>query len=148
MKRPRLSVLVLLAAVVSAGSAGCSSDPSAAAGGPVDLPPAGQVAPSRVSVDEFASLVAKPGVQIIDVRTPQEFDAGHIERARNIPVQQPDFADRIAQLDPNGVYAVYCRSGNRSKSAVAQMNAAGITTIFELAEGTEGWTAAGQPLVR
>lgn len=139
---------VVLAAVVGAGLTGCSSDPSAAAVGQTTPPPAGQIAPIRVNVDEFAAFVARPGVQIIDVRTPEEFAEGHIERAKNIPVQQADFADRLAQLDPNGVYAVYCRSGNRSKPAVAQMNAAGITAIYELSEGTNGWTAAGQPLTR
>ena len=68
--------------------------------------------------------------------------------AVNIPMQQPDFIERVAQLDPKATYAVYCRSGNRSKSAVAQMQGAGITHIYELAEGTNGWTAAGQELVQ
>lgn len=103
---------------------------------------------ARVDVAEFATIIAEPGVQIIDVRTPEEFADGHINGAVNIPVQQPDFADRVAALDPSATYAVYCRSGNRSQPAVAAMEAAGITRIYELQSGTKGWTAAGQPLTR
>lgn len=103
--------------------------------------------PQRVGVTEFASVLTRPGIQIIDVRTPAEFDSGHIAGAVNIPVQSADFAARIAQLDPAGQYAVYCRSGNRSRPAVAAMKDAGISTVYELASGTIGWAADGQPLV-
>lgn len=93
-------------------------------------------------------MIASPGVQIIDVRTPEEFADGHIAGAVNIPVQSPDFAARIGRLDPAGTYAVYCRSGNRSEPAVDAMKNAGITNIYELSSGTKGWSSAGQPLVR
>lgn len=104
-------------------------------------------APVRVGVDEFASVIASPGVVIIDVRTPEEFAEGHIEGAINIPVEYADYMDQVAQLDPTATYAVYCRSGNRSQPAVAGMASAGITGIYELESGTVGWTDAGQPLV-
>jgi rhodanese-related sulfurtransferase len=125
--------------------AGCSSDPTTTsasaetgrAGGPI-----------RVGVAEFAKLAGSPGVQIIDVRTPEEFADGHIEGAVNIPVQGRDFDARVAGLDPNGTYAVYCRSGNRSQPAVAAMHSAGIRTVYELDSGTRGWTSKGRPLVQ
>ncbi len=139
---------VMVAAVLSVGLAGCSSGSTAGAVGQVAQTPAGQPAPGRVDVAEFAAVIAQPGVQIIDVRTPEEFADGHIQGAVNIPVQQPGFAAEVAQLDPNGIYAVYCRSGNRSQPAVAEMKNAGITTVYELAAGTKGWTADGQPLTR
>jgi len=62
---------------------------------------------------------------IIDVRTPAEFASGHLDGAVNIDVQSPDFAAQIMELDPNGEYFVYCRSGNRSGQAIAQMNQMG-----------------------
>lgn len=127
------------------GLTGCSDRSAATA---VEQVSAAQLAPGRVGVAEFAAVIAKPGVQIIDVRTPSEFAEGHIRGAVNIPVQQADFAERMAQLDPNATYAVYCRSGNRSKGAVEQMRSAGFGTIYELAAGTNGWTAEGQPLTR
>jgi phage shock protein E len=144
--------------------AGCSSEPTAtavadAAAVPAvaDLPAAPAVAdlpaappttgaPVRVGAAEFADVIQMPGIQIIDVRTPEEFAGGHIRGAVNIPVSGPDFAARIAELDPAASYAVYCRSGNRSQPAVAAMTDAGITSIYELADGTRGWVTAGQPL--
>jgi rhodanese-related sulfurtransferase len=101
-----------------------------------------------VDVAQFASLIAKPGVQIIDVRTPQEYADGPIQGAVNIPVQQSDYAERVAQLDPAGTYAVYCRSSARSKGAVAKMRNAGLPNVYELTGGTVAWTADGQPLTR
>ena len=145
----RLSAWTLAGAVVlTAGLTGCSTSTNAAAIEQVAEAPAGQLTPGRVDVAQFGEVITRPGVQIIDVRTPEEFAAGHIRGAVNIPVQQSGFAARIAQLDPSGSYAVYCRSGNRSQGEVAQMKSAGIVNIYELAEGTNGWTADGQPLIR
>ena len=84
----------------------------------------------------------------MDVRTPEEFAQGHIEGAVNIPVEYADFTDQVSQLDADGTYAVYCRSGNRSQTAVDQMSRVGINGIYELESGTNGWAAAGQPLVQ
>lgn len=136
------------------GLSGCSSDSgvseTAAAAevqgpaAPVEAP----AAPVRVGVAEFANVIADPGVTIVDVRTPQEFAEGHIEGAVNIPVELPDFMDRVSELDPAGTYAVYCRSGNRSQPAVAGMASVGINGIYELESGTTGWTSEGQPLVQ
>ena len=136
MKAIRLVVLIsFLLATITACSASTQATTS-------------DSGPARVGVAQFATLVKEPGVAIIDVRTPEEFADGHIAGAVNIPVQQADFATRIAALDPNATYAVYCRSGNRSQPAVAAMQEAGITDIYELESGTKGWTAEGRPLTR
>jgi len=144
-KSSRVLALTVCAAglVLPAALAGCSSGSTASASEAVAV-----AGPQRVGVAEFASVLTQPGIQIIDVRTPVEFDSGHIAGAVNIPVQSADFAERIARLDPAGQYAVYCRSGNRSQPAVAAMKDAGISTVYELASGTNGWAADGQPLVR
>jgi rhodanese-related sulfurtransferase len=144
-KSSRVLALTVCAAglMLPAALAGCSSGPTASASEAVAV-----AGPQRVGVAEFASLLTRPGIQIIDVRTPAEFDSGHIAGAVNIPVQSADFAERIARLDPAGQYAVYCRSGNRSQPAVSAMKDAGISTVYELASGTNGWAADGQPLVR
>lgn len=62
---------------------------------------------------------------VIDVRTPAEFASGHLEGAVNIDVQSPDFAQQIMALDKDGDYFIYCRSGNRSGQAIAQMTQMG-----------------------
>lgn len=143
------------ALTLTVGLSGCSSDTAptsapAAQAAEVQGPAAAVErpdAPVRVDVPQFAAIVNAPGVTIVDVRTPQEFAEGHIEGAVNIPVEFPDFIDRVSELDPNGTYAVYCRSGNRSQPAVAGMQQVGINGIYELESGTNGWSSAGQPLV-
>lgn len=150
-KRP-LAASAALLVTATIGLAGCSSDAGATnisttsqgPAAPVEVP----AAPERVDAARFAEVVATPGVQIIDVRTPEEFAEGHLEGAVNINVQGPDFASQIASLDPSGLYAVYCRSGNRSQPAVATMADAGISGVIELESGIIGWQDAGLPVVQ
>ena len=128
---------------------GCSSDSASksvvqTAEGTVAPPEA----PVRVGITDFAEVIASPDVTIVDVRTPEEFAERHIEGAVNIPVEYADFTDQVSQLDADGTYAVYCRSGNRSQTAVDQMSRVGINGIYELDSGTNGWAAAGQQLVQ
>ena len=150
MQKRFLAASAAVLVTLSLGLAGCSSDSgtteteTAAQGSAVAAP----AAPERVDAEGFAAVVASPGVQIIDVRTPEEFAAGHIEGAVNYNVQGPEFLDQIATLDPAGTYAVYCRSGNRSQPAVAAMSAAGINGIYELESGIVGWEGAGLPTVQ
>lgn len=63
---------------------------------------------------------------VVDVRTPGEYAAGHLDGAVNIDLQSAAFDATIAELDPGEEYLVYCRSGNRSAQAVAAMEAAGL----------------------
>jgi rhodanese-related sulfurtransferase len=139
------AVLGTFLVVATLGLAGCSSSSTAQ-----DAPsPQAAVAlaapdsPQRVDAQTFAAAVKTPGVTILDVRTPEEFAAGHIDGAVNYNVEGPDFASQIAALDPAGTYAVYCRSGNRSQVAVTQLSQAGINHIYELQTGINGWTEAG-----
>ena len=66
---------------------------------------------------------------ILDVRTPAEFSAGHLDGALNIDVQSAEFDALVSQLDPEGSYIVYCRSGNRSTQAIDRMAALGFTDL-------------------
>ena len=152
--RTRLTALAAAAAVATTlGLAGCSTTDAAspaastAVQGPGVAAPA-PASPERVDAASFASVVDSPGVTIIDVRTPEEFNAGHIDGAVNYNVQGPDFGAQIATLDPAGTYAVYCQSGNRSQVAVAQLSDAGVNGIYELETGITGWANAGYPIVR
>lgn len=152
MQKRFLAASAAVLVTLSIGLAGCSSDAGTtetdtAAQGPA-VAVAAPAAPERVDAEGFAAVVASPGVQIIDVRTPEEFAAGHIEGAVNYDVQGPEFLEQIATLDPAGTYAVYCRSGNRSQPAVAAMSAAGINGIYELESGIVGWEEAGLPTVQ
>jgi phage shock protein E len=125
----------------------CSSTDTEAVAAPLDVVVEAPTTPERVDAAMFSTVVTTPGITIIDVRTPEEFAQGHIEGAVNYNVEGPDFANQIMALDPAGVYAVYCRSGNRSQPAVAQLSSVGINSIFELEPGIIGWESAGFPLV-
>lgn len=96
----------------------------------------------------FQELTLEPGVVTLDVRTPQEYAAGHLANAVNLDVESPTFAAGLAQLDPDATYAVYCRSANRSKAAMDQMRQAGIENVQDLDGGIVAWQAEGLPVVQ
>jgi phage shock protein E len=76
---------------------------------------------------------------ILDVRTPVEFQQGHLKDAINIDFYQPDFKEQINKLDKNKVYLVYCRTKNRSTVAVNFMVESGFTRIYQMMDGYSGW---------
>jgi rhodanese-related sulfurtransferase len=59
----------------------------------------------------------------------------------------PDFADRLAQLDPDVPYLIYCRSGNRSGQTLALMEDLGFTDVADVDGGILAWGDAGLPVV-
>lgn len=123
---------VVLAAVAAVALAACSSGPAE--------PPAFDG--SHVSASTFALAVEQPGVTVVDVRTPAEFADGHLPGAVNINVEDPAFPDAIAALDGDADYAVYCRSGSRSRVAVDHMTQAGVTHTVGLEGGISAWKGA------
>lgn len=70
-----------------------------------------------------------PGTTVIDVRTPSEYAAGHLQGAVNIDIQGADFAAKIGALPKDGTYVLYCRSGARAGTALNQMKAAGFAHV-------------------
>lgn len=91
-----------------------------------------------VDIDEFKTEISKSGVQLVDVRTTQEYTEGHIPGAMNIDVNAPDFEEKIKALDKKENVAIYCRSGRRSKMAANKLTAAGFKVI-ELNTGFLSW---------
>jgi rhodanese-related sulfurtransferase len=102
-----------------------------------------------VSVQEGVAIQdgAPDGLIILDVRTPEEFAEGHLEGARMIDFYTDDFADRVAELDPDVPYLVYCRSGSRSGQTVAIMEELGFTDVADVDGGIMSWLDAGLPTV-
>jgi phage shock protein E len=76
---------------------------------------------------------------IIDIRTPQEFNQGHIEGAVNINFYDSNFIDQIAKYDKNQPIFIYCRSGNRTSPASRKMADFGFTQINDLEGGILYW---------
>lgn len=91
----------------------------------------------------FAKLIAQSDVVILDVRTAEEFNEGHIENALNIDVKQSDFMQKAKATLPKGkTIAVYCRSGRRSANAATALGAEGYRAV-NLLGGILAWKEAG-----
>ena len=134
-------VLVLFALASCGGSSATSST----------SPPATAVAVGHQLLEPAAAdaLLQNPpaGLVTLDVRTPEEFVAGHIASAVDIDLNGTTFAADIAKLDPKAPYFVYCHSGNRSGQAVAYMQQQGFDSIYELQGGIAAWQSAGLAVV-
>ena len=91
-----------------------------------------------VDAARFAEVIEDEQVQIIDVRTPAEFNEGHIPGAVNIDIDGEEFEAMVAQLDKSRPVAVYCRGGRRSKEAATHMVECGLE-VTELADGILSW---------
>ena len=99
-----------------------------------------------VTVNEAWNLIQdKPEMVILDVRTQAEYDEGHIEGAVLIPVQE--LPERLDELDTGDEFLVYCRTGNRSGTAIEVMSEAGFSKIYHMNEGITIWISEGYPVV-
>jgi phage shock protein E len=99
----------------------------------------------RVDVEEFDKLRGNKENVILDVRTPNEFKAGHIPGAVNIDFRAADFDEKVAKLDKSKTYLVHCAGGVRSAAGCKKMEAAGFKEMYDLAPGFKGWEKAGKP---
>ena len=93
---------------------------------------------NSVDADSFAEIIANEQVQLIDSRTPEEFNAGHIPGAVNINIDDDNFRAKVNELDKSRPIAVYCRGGRRSKEAADIMVGCGYD-VTELSEGIISW---------
>ena len=87
-------------------------------------------------------------IQLVDVRTPEEFAEGHIQHAVNINFHDEDFSSQIAELNKKRPVYVYCRSGKRSGKAAKEMVALGFTQVVNLKGGLLAWQEARLPIVK
>lgn len=114
--------------------------------------PAAASKATEVSVDRAKAVMEQsaknPGLVILDVRTPQEFSAGHLRGAVNVDIAAPDFVARLKALDRSKNYLVYCRTGNRSQKAIAAMAQLDFKKVLHMYEGIVGWQKKKYPLVK
>jgi len=88
-----------------------------------------------LTVQPFIERVLQTGAVVLDVRTPEEFAAGHVLGAIAIDVHDPEFGLKVSALDPSVPYAIYCRAGVRAVAAAEQMQVAGFPRLIVLNEG-------------
>jgi rhodanese-related sulfurtransferase/thioredoxin-related protein len=107
---------------------------------------AGQAGYKNLEVDEFTKMAADPNNVILDVRTPKEFQAGHLPKAVNIDVNAADFDDRIKALDKDKTYLVHCAAGIRSAKACEKLGRLEFSHLYNLPGGFKEWASAGKPV--
>lgn len=127
-------------------------------GSEVTLPALNVVAPAKagaveatgsrtdVGLDSLESAMAA-GAPVIDVRTPAEFAAGHVEGAVNVPLGFSVDDPALASLDKGEPVYLICQSGGRSGRAADQLAAAGYQAV-NIKGGTGAWIASGRPVAK
>lgn len=134
----KILILASMAAIILAG---CQSRPTRQ----TDSPPL----VTKTGVSEITAEQARPAVeaaysQFIDVRTPEEYAAGHAYRARNIPLDT--LMANLDMLEKNEPVYLICQTGRRSLEAARMLNEAGFPQTISIAGGTTAWQAAGLPM--
>ena len=90
-------------------------------------------------------IKAEPQITVIDVRTPGEFEKGHVANAINVDWNGDDFAGQIAKFDTTKPVIIYCQSGGRSAKAADKMLGMGFNNLYEMQGGMMKWRAADLP---
>lgn len=92
-----------------------------------------------ISQKKSKRMMNKKDVVLLDVRTTEEYNEGHIPGALHIDVQQPDFTSSVLYLDKNKKYILYCRTGKRSANALEIMKQNGFENVHNMKGGFSQW---------
>ncbi|MEY5046911.1 MAG: hypothetical protein RLZZ175_270 [Bacteroidota bacterium] len=106
------------------------------------------ISSKTVNTETFSKETNESDVQIIDVRTPEEFAQGHIENAININIMDNNFETEISKLDKSKKTLVYCKSGGRSSDAAQKLSSMGFENISNLEGGLLAWQNAGLKVIQ
>lgn len=97
---------------------------------------------TQLNSPEIKEVLRKnKAIVILDVRTPEEFAAGHLKGAQNIDIRQQDAYSKLDKLNPKTTYLVYCRTNHRSGLAVDYMMQKGFKNVYQMMDSFPGWTA-------
>ena len=127
----RIALLMLIMGLIS--SCGAQSEKDLASG--------------DVNIETAKELMKDSEIVVLDVRTPEEItDLGHLENAISINFSSPDFEEKLAELDKNKTYLVYCHSGGRSGRTMNKMMDLGFEKVYNLDGGISEWIKGGNPV--
>ena len=101
-----------------------------------------------VSPEEMETLLELEDVQLVDVRTPEEYKEGYIENSQNIDYKSHTFDEDIEKLDKAKPVVLYCRSGKRSARCAKKLKDAGFIKIYDLEGGISRWQHEGLDVKR
>jgi rhodanese-related sulfurtransferase len=110
----------------------------------------GVVSPfNDLAPDQFNQYLNTGKYTLIDVRTIGEYNAGHLNNAKQADYfQTQKFSDYLDTLNKHANYLIYCRTGHRSKAAMGIMQQKGFTTVYDLSGGYNAWIEDGLPVVK
>jgi len=102
----------------------------------------------RVDATTFKQQINEGNVQLVDIRTPGEFNQSHISGSLNYDYYQRTFMSQMNTLDKSEPVYIYCRSGSRSRSASSKLQKVGFTKIYDLKGGINYWLRDGYKMER
>ncbi len=132
MKTPNALLKRLLQFIVAACCISCAN--------------AGETNITHINAERAQKLIAEKKVVVLDIRTPEEFAAGHIAGATNINFRAADFEKTLAALDKNKTYVLHCASGNRSTQSLPTFSKLGFNSVCHLDGGIKAWQKAKLPV--
>ena len=91
-------------------------------------------------------LLKAEGVEVIDIRTPGEYEQGHIPDVKLIDFKADDFMDKMNELDKSKPIIIHCASGNRSGRASTMLLDAGFIAVFDYSGGFSDWKSRGEEI--
>lgn len=94
-------------------------------------------------VQVYEAVYGSDSLQLLDVRTEEEYEVSHLKNAQNICVTSNDFREKVAVLDKEKPVYVYCKKGGRSAQAAAILKEMGFTKVFDLQGGITSWQQEG-----
>ena len=92
-----------------------------------------------ISKNDVLDLLEDKSINIIDLRTDEEFSKGSIKYSYNIDFQKREFIDNLNLLNKEKPYIIYCKSGNRSEKAILIMKSLGFKVIYHYKKGYQDW---------
>ena len=102
---------------------------------------------TSLTADEFEKAINKDSIQLLDVRTPEEYASGHIKNTLLANWNdEKEFNSKITFVDKNKPVYVYCLAGGRSAAAAEKMRTMGFENVYELKGGINAWRAGNKIL--
>ncbi|MCJ8164356.1 rhodanese-like domain-containing protein [Pontibacter sp. E15-1] len=144
----KLSLVLVAGALLASCSAESASSGDTTVAVAAQTQTAAETAKAKkVDSQEAKALLAQePGIVVLDVRTPAEFAAGHLQNATLVDISAADFSQRLQALDKSKSYLVYCAVGGRSHQAAQQMQQLGFKQVYDATEGFSNLKNAGVPV--
>ncbi|MFY0690039.1 MAG: rhodanese-like domain-containing protein [Cyclobacteriaceae bacterium] len=106
-----------------------------------------QQGPQVLESDQFELQMKNEGVQLIDVRTPNEYNQGHLPNAILLDYSGGQLQKSLDKLDKDKPVMVYCAVGGRSGRAAKLLSESGFKVVYDLQGGIRDWTSQGKKVI-